>query len=54
MEDMGSEMTNNQFMMHILNNLTKDYKMQVLKLKDRIRLSKIVLDCQQMVSKLRI
>jgi hypothetical protein len=36
MEDMGSQMTNNQFMMHILNNLTKDYEMQVLELEDRI------------------
>jgi hypothetical protein len=36
MEDMGSQMTDNQFMMHILNNSTKDYEMQVLKLEDRI------------------
>ena len=36
MEDMGSQMTDDQFMMHILNNLTKDYEMQVLKLEDRI------------------
>jgi hypothetical protein len=37
-EGMRSEMTNNQFMMHLLNNnLTKDYEMQVLKLKNCIR-----------------
>jgi hypothetical protein len=36
MEEMESTMTDDQFMIHVLNNLTSEYKMDVSKLEDRI------------------
>jgi hypothetical protein len=39
MGDLGSDMTDDQFMIHILNNLTKDYEMQVFKCEDHVGLT---------------
>jgi hypothetical protein len=36
MEEMGSKMTDDQCMLHILNNLSSDCKNQVNKVEDRI------------------
>jgi hypothetical protein len=36
MEEMGSTMMDNQFMLHIMNNLTKEYENQVSKVEDYI------------------
>jgi hypothetical protein len=36
LEDMGSAMTDDQFMMHVLNNLTSDYELQIVLLEKRI------------------
>ena len=36
LEDMGSAMTDDQFMIHILNNLTSDYELQMVLLEKRI------------------
>jgi hypothetical protein len=33
---MNSSMTDNQFILHVMNNLTKDYEMQILKMEDKI------------------
>jgi polysaccharide deacetylase 2 family uncharacterized protein YibQ len=54
MEDMGSQMTDDQFMMHILNNLTKDYEMQVLKLEDRIGSSTNGLEIEELRDELSL
>jgi hypothetical protein len=48
MEIMGSKMTDEQFMMHILNNLTSDYMMDISKLKDRIGSKDNPLDIEDM------
>ena len=37
MEEMGSEISDAQFLMHVLNNLTKEYEIQVTKIEDRVR-----------------
>ena len=36
LEDMGSAMTDDQFMIHVLNNLTSDYELQMFLLEKRI------------------
>jgi hypothetical protein len=36
MSELGSEMTDDQFILHILNNLGKDYESQVERIEDRI------------------
>ena len=36
LEDMGSAMTDDQFMIHVLNNLTSDYELQMVLLEKRI------------------
>jgi hypothetical protein len=40
-EDMLSAMTNDQFMIHVLNNLTSDYELQNVLLEKRIDNKKI-------------
>jgi predicted transcriptional regulator len=36
LQDMGSAMTNDQFMIHVLNNSTSDYELQMILLEKRI------------------
>jgi hypothetical protein len=36
MSKMNSSMTDDQFILHVMNNLTKDYEMQILKLEEKI------------------
>ena len=36
LEDMRSAMTDDQFMIHVLNNLTSDYELQMVLLEKRI------------------
>jgi hypothetical protein len=36
MDKMGSNMMDDQFMQHVLNDLSKDYENQVNKVKDRV------------------
>jgi hypothetical protein len=36
MEEMGSKMTDEQFMLHVMNNLSSDYENQVNKVEDRV------------------
>jgi hypothetical protein len=36
MSEMKSSMTDDQFILHVMNNLTKDYEMQILKMEDKI------------------
>ena len=36
LEDMGSGIFDNQFMIHILNNLTSDYELQLALMEKRI------------------
>jgi hypothetical protein len=54
MDNMGSSMISNQFMMHITNNLTKDNEMQVLKLEDQIGLKTDGLEIEDMWGELNL
>jgi hypothetical protein len=36
MREMKLLMTDDQFILHVMNNLTKDYEMQILKMEDKI------------------
>jgi hypothetical protein len=48
MEVMKSTMSDDQFMMHILNNLTLDYSMDISKLEDRIGATSEPLEIEDM------
>jgi hypothetical protein len=36
LEDMGSTISDNQFMIHVLNNLTTDYDLQLALMENRV------------------
>jgi hypothetical protein len=48
LEDMGSAMTDDQFMIHVLNNLTSDYELQMVILDKRIRNKKNPLEVDEL------
>jgi hypothetical protein len=47
MAEMNSRMTDDQFLFHLLNNLTKDYEPEVKDLEKRIRSEEFPLDIKE-------
>jgi hypothetical protein len=41
LQDMGSAMTNDQFMIHVLNNSTSDYELQMILLEKKLEIREI-------------
>jgi hypothetical protein len=54
MENIGSEMTDDQFILHVVNNLTEDYMNQVQNLERRIRSVTDLLDIEDVREELNL
>jgi hypothetical protein len=48
LEDMGSEVTDDQFMIHVLNNVINDYELQIVLLEKIIRIKENPLEIDEL------
>jgi len=54
LKDLGSMMTNEDVIIHILNNLTGDYKVQLLKLEEKLGSTTSMLTIDDVRAELRL
>jgi hypothetical protein len=54
LEDMGSSMTDDQFMIHVLNNLTSDYELQMVLMEKRIVNKENPLEFEKLLEELNL